>query len=140
MWRTSLCLPSRASAPPSKIGASRLDDRDDLRLVLGLVTVRKAADLADRERWQKHGGGAGVAASQLRRGAFDDLIARAGPRPRRRAIPAIARSAGRRRGVGDTGDRSPRNEEIEQRLDLNRSAVERRLRLIRSIRVRRAQE
>jgi DNA-directed RNA polymerase specialized sigma24 family protein len=55
----------------------RLDDRDDLWHVLVMITVRKAADLANHERRLKRGGGAVAAASELGDGAaFTELISR----------------------------------------------------------------
>src|SRR5262249_18281232 len=55
----------------------RLDDPDDLWPVLVVITVRKAADLANHERRRKRGGGAVAAASELGDGAaFTELISR----------------------------------------------------------------
>jgi DNA-directed RNA polymerase specialized sigma24 family protein len=119
----------------------RLDDRDDLWQVLVLITVRKAADLANRERRRQPAGG-----SQLERNAFDDVIARE-PDPAlaaelaeqyRRLLDALG--DGVLRAVAQAKMEGLTNEEIQMRLNLNRSAVERKLRLIRSILERRAQE
>jgi RNA polymerase sigma factor (sigma-70 family) len=55
----------------------QLDDSHDLWQVLVTITVRKAADLANRERRLKRGGGAVVVASELGDGAaFAELISR----------------------------------------------------------------
>ena len=55
----------------------RLDDSDDLWQVLVTITVCKAADLANRERRQKRGGGAVAVASELGDGdTFAELISR----------------------------------------------------------------
>src|SRR5262245_5758818 len=80
----------------------RLDDRDDLWQILVMITVRKAADQANRERRQKRGGGAVVAASEVERDAgdvFDDLLAR-------EPDPALAAELGEqcRRLLDDLGD------------------------------------
>ena len=58
-------------------GFPRLDDRDDLWNVLGMITKRKAADLANHERRKKRGGGAVVAASEMGdEAAFAELLSR----------------------------------------------------------------
>jgi DNA-directed RNA polymerase specialized sigma24 family protein len=46
-------------------GFSRLEDRNDLWQVLFLLTVRKAADLANHERRRKRGGGLVLSLSEL---------------------------------------------------------------------------
>jgi DNA-directed RNA polymerase specialized sigma24 family protein len=120
----------------------RLDDRDDLWQVLVLLTVRKAADQANRERAKKRGGGAVVPASVLGQGGaavFADLISR-------EPDPALAAEVaeGCRNLLDVLGDEALRavalakmegdtNEEIAGRLGVSLSTVERKLRGIRAI-------
>jgi len=121
----------------------RLEDRDDLWQVLVMITVRKAADLAEHERSQKRGGGTVVSASALQGtdagAAFAEL-------PSREPDPAFAAEVAEtcRTLLDALGDDSLRvvavakmegltNEEVAQRLGKSLPTVERKLRGIRSI-------
>jgi DNA-directed RNA polymerase specialized sigma24 family protein len=120
----------------------RLDDRDDLWQVLVLITVRKAADQATRERRQKRGGGLTVPAADL---ADEGVTAFAGLLSRE-PDPALAAQVaeGCRRLLDALGDGVLRavavakmegqsNEDIARRLNLSVSSVERKLRGCREI-------
>jgi RNA polymerase sigma factor (sigma-70 family) len=113
----------------------RLDDRDDLWQVLVMITVRKAADLANRERRQKRGGGAVAAASELGDdgAAFAELLSR-------EPDPALAAEVAEncRRLLDALGDESLRavalakmegrtNKEIAKLVGKSEVAVERKL-------------
>jgi RNA polymerase sigma factor (sigma-70 family) len=112
----------------------RLDDRDDLWQVLVLITVRKAADLANHERRQKRGGGAVAAASELGDGeAFAELISRE-PDPAlaaelaencRRLLDALGDGVLRAVALAKMEGRT--NEEIAKLIGKSPASVERKL-------------
>ena len=121
----------------------RLDDRDDLWQLLVMLTVRKAADLAQRERARKRGGGQVVAASELGEGgearALAEMISR-------EPDPAFAAEVAEecQRLLGALGDPALRaialakmdghtNEEIARLQGVALPTVERKLGRIRAI-------
>jgi RNA polymerase sigma factor (sigma-70 family) len=112
----------------------RLDGSDDLWQVLVTITVCKAADLADRERRQKRGGGAVVVASELGDGAaFAELISRE-PDPAlaaevaencRRLLDALG--AGVLREIAVAKMEGETNKAIAARLGVSEPTIERKL-------------
>jgi DNA-directed RNA polymerase specialized sigma24 family protein len=118
----------------------RLDDRDDLWQVLVMITMRKAADLANHERRQKRGGGAVAAASELGDGvAFAELISH-DPGPAlaaevaencRRLLDALG--DGVLRAVAVAKMEGETNGAIAVRLGVSQATVERKLRGCRGI-------
>lgn len=112
----------------------QLDDRDDLWHVLVMLTVRKAANLANHEQRQKRGGGAVVAASELGDGeAFAEMIARE-PDPAlaaevaescRRLLDALG--AGVLREIAVAKMEGETNKAIADRLGVAESTIERKL-------------
>jgi DNA-directed RNA polymerase specialized sigma24 family protein len=121
----------------------RLEDRDDLWQLLVTLTVRKAADLAHRERRQKRGGGAVVPASVLGQGgeaaAFAELVSRE-PDPAfaaevaetcRELLEALGDPTLRAIAVARMEGQT--NEEIARWLGKSVPTVERKLQRIRSI-------
>ncbi|HEX8203172.1 MAG TPA: ECF-type sigma factor [Isosphaeraceae bacterium] len=127
----------------------RLHDRDDLWQVLALVTARKAIDLTHHERRQKRGGGAAAAPDEAGPPGPDNPDS-APPRIEqvvaRDPTPEFAAQVAEACGVlldrlGDDVLRSVAlwklecytNDEIAAKLDCDRRAVERKLRMIRTL-------
>jgi DNA-directed RNA polymerase specialized sigma24 family protein len=117
----------------------RLADRDDLWQLLAVLTVRKAANLARRERRAKHGGGAVLALSELEGLGVDAVIAD-------EPTPELAVQVGEecRRLLDRLGDETLRrvarrklegytNAEIAAELSCVESTVERKLQRIRTL-------
>jgi DNA-directed RNA polymerase specialized sigma24 family protein len=123
----------------------RLEDRDDLWQLLVLITARKAADLRQRERRQKRGGGLVRGDSALYdpeaedAGGLDQMV---GAEP----TPAFVAQAAEecRRLLHSLGDETLRvvavgklegytNPELAERLGCSLATVERKVRLIRRI-------
>lgn len=135
----SLCRGAEAGRFP------RLDDREDLWRVLVTITARKAADLAQRERRLRRGGGRVLAEAALAGAALEadgglDRI------PGREPSPAMAALVVEeyQRLFGALPDESLRlvallrlegytQEEIAKILECGLSTVERRLRTIRTV-------
>ena len=118
---------------------ARLEDRDDLWKLLAVLTMRKAANLAQRERRAKHGGGAVLAFSELEGPGADavpadeptpELAARMGEECRRlldRLGDDTLRRVAQRKLEGYT------NAEIAAELHCVESTVERKLQRIRTL-------
>jgi RNA polymerase sigma factor (sigma-70 family) len=112
----------------------RLDDRHDLWQVLAMITVRKAADLANREARQKRGGGAVIQSDD-----FGEVIS-GDPDPAQAAELAEncqrlldALGEGKLRAVAVAKMEGRTNEEIAELLDTSVPSVERKLRGCREI-------
>ena len=114
----------------------RLSDRNDLWQLLVMITLRKAADLADHEGrgkrdWRKLGDGDPEALAALLSREPDPAFAAEVAEECRRLLDRLEdaqlRSIALRKLEGDT------NEEIAAKLGCSLATVERRLRLIRKI-------
>jgi DNA-directed RNA polymerase specialized sigma24 family protein len=117
----------------------RLEDRDDLWQVLVVVTVRKAANLAQHERRAKRGGGKVMPLSELEGRGVDGLLDN---EPGPELAAQLAEECGRL--LGRLGDESLRlvarrklegytNVEIAGELGCVESTVERKLQRIRGL-------
>jgi DNA-directed RNA polymerase specialized sigma24 family protein len=135
----SLCRGAGAGRFP------RLDDREDLWRVLVTITARKAADLAQRERRLRRGGGRVLAEAALA-GAALEADGRLDRIPGREPSPAMAALVVEeyQRLFGALPDESLRlvallrlegftQAEIATSLDCGLATVERRLRTIRTV-------
>jgi DNA-directed RNA polymerase specialized sigma24 family protein len=118
---------------------SRLEDRDDLWQILFVLTVRKAANLARRERRAKHGGGGVLALSDLEGLGADEIL---GAEPTPELVAQVGEEC--RRLLDRLGDDTLRrvaqrklegstNAEIATELDCVESTVERKLQRIRAL-------
>jgi DNA-directed RNA polymerase specialized sigma24 family protein len=121
----------------------RLDDRDDLWQLLVMLTMRKAADLAQREGRQKRGGGQVAAASELgaegEARAFAEMISRE-PDPAfaaevaeqcQRLLGALSDPALRQVALAKMAGHT--NEEVAGLRGVSLPTVERKLQRIRSV-------
>jgi DNA-directed RNA polymerase specialized sigma24 family protein len=117
----------------------RLEDRDDLWQLLYVLTVRKAASLAKRERAKRRGGGAVCYLSDLEEADLERAVG-AEPTPEL----ALQVAEGCRRLLEALGDETLRrvalwkmegstNKEVAARLGVVEQTVERKLRRIREI-------
>jgi DNA-directed RNA polymerase specialized sigma24 family protein len=117
----------------------RLEDRDDLWQLLFVLTVRKAANLVERGRRQKRGGGAVLLLSELEGAGVEGL---AGSEPTPELAARVADEC--RRLLGLLGDEALRqvaqrklegytNAEVAAELGCVESTVERKLQRIRGL-------